>query len=128
MNKHQRFPSCGATKWFRCIAVPPLALVLISLLAAGPVFAQPYGDAAAGGRLAAMWCTNCHQIGPMPGNRASDAIPSFRAVANMPSTTALSIRVFLRTSHPTMPDLMLTEKQIDDIGSYILGLRDPPPK
>jgi len=103
-------------------------LVLVSLLAPNPVFAQSYGDAVEGGRLATMWCASCHQIGPLPGNLASDAVPSFRAVANMSSTTALSIRVFLRTPHPAMPDLMLTEDQIDDIGSYILGLRDPVPK
>ena len=32
----------------------------------------------------------------------------------------LSLRVFLRTSHATMPDLMLTPDETDEIISYIL--------
>ncbi len=72
-----------------------------------------------------MWCSSCHQIGPLASNLANDAVPSFRAVANMPSTTLLSLHAFLRTPHPAMPDLMLTEEQMDDIASYILSLRAP---
>jgi hypothetical protein len=34
----------------------------------------------------------------------------------------LSLRVFLRTPHATMPDLMLTPDETDDIISYILTL------
>ena len=75
-----------------------------------------------------MWCSSCHQIGPLASILASDAVPSFLVVANMPSTTSLSLHAFLRTPHPAMPDLMLTEEQIGDIGSYILGLRAPRPK
>ena len=128
MDKTRRFLSSVAAKSPRRLAVPLLGLVLLPLLASSPAPAQPYGDAAEGGRLATMWCASCHQIGPLPGNLASDAVPSFRAVANRPSTTALSIRIFLRTPHPAMPDLMLTDEQIDNIGSYVLGLRDPAPK
>ena len=53
----------------------------------------------------------------------SDAIPSFQAIAGMPSTTLMSIRVFLRTPHDVMPDYELTEAQIDNVGAYIIGLR-----
>ena len=38
------------------------------------------------------------------------------AIAAMPSTTALSLDVFLRTSHPTMPNLMLSDTDIWKIG------------
>ena len=77
-----------------------------------------------------MWCSNCHQVEPQSADTASDAAPSFRAIASMPSTTMLSIRAFLRTPHELMPDFRLTEAQIDDLGAYILGLagRRPGPR
>ena len=41
----------------------------------------------------------------------------------MPSTTAESLGVFLRTSHPTMPNLVLSAAERDDVIAYILSLR-----
>jgi mono/diheme cytochrome c family protein len=41
----------------------------------------------------------------------------------MPSTTALALRAFLRTPHQRMPDLHLTNQEIDDVSAYILGMR-----
>ncbi len=128
MDEARRFSSSVAARRPHRGAVPLLGLVLVSLLAPREAHAQPYGDAAEGGRLATMWCSGCHQIGPLARNLASDAVPSFRVIANMPSTTLLSLRAFLRTSHTAMPDLMLTQEQIDDIGSYILGLRPSAPE
>jgi mono/diheme cytochrome c family protein len=125
MDNARRFSSSVAARWSHRLALPFPGLVLVSLLATNPTRAQPYGDAAEGGRLTTMWCIGCHQIGPLESNLASDAVPSFRAVANMPSTTSLSLHAFLRTPHQAMPDLMLTEEQMDDIASYIIGLRAP---
>ncbi len=104
------------------------ALVLAALLSPGNGRAQPYGDADEGHRIAAMWCSGCHSIGAETKNLANDAVPSFRAVAEMPSTTSLSIQAFLSTPHAVMPDLRLTDAQIDDIGTYILSLRARAPK
>lgn len=42
----------------------------------------------------------------------------------MPSTTSMSLRAFLSTTHPVMPNFELTNGQIDDVGAYILSLRD----
>ena len=128
MDEAQRFSFSVAVKRPHRRAVPLLGLVLVCLLAPSQAPAQPYGDAAEGSRLSTMWCSSCHQIGPLTSNLASDAVPSFRVIANMPSTSLLSLHAFLRTSHTAMPDLMLTEEQIDDIGSYIMGLRPPAPE
>ena len=75
--------------------------------------------------MATTWCSGCHQVELRPGAGISDAIPSFQAVADMPATTVLSLRAFLRTSHAAMPNLELTDPQIDDLAAYILGLRAP---
>ena len=99
------------------------AMVAVAITS-GQVRAQNVGDADAGRRLATGWCSNCHQVDPGARGRGSDAIPSFASIAERSSTTALSIRAFLRTSHRNMPNFNLTETQIDDIGAYILSLRN----
>ena len=88
--------------------------------------ARACGDVDDGHRLATSWCSGCHQVEPRAQATASDAIPSFRAVAAMPSTTSMSIRAFLSTAHAVMPNFELTNQQIDDVGAYILSLKGRP--
>jgi hypothetical protein len=49
--------------------------------------------------------------------------PSFQDIANTKGMTATALRVFLTTSHPKMPNLILTPEQIADVSAYILSLR-----
>lgn len=101
-----------------------VAAFLVVLGVATPAFAQPEpGDRSAGQRLSATWCANCHRIGPGGPGPATDAAPPFRAVAAMPSTTSMSLRVFLQTPHANMPDFRLSRAEIDDVVAYILSLR-----
>lgn len=98
--------------------------LLVSILAApGMVQAQSDGDPDAGRRLATAWCSECHQMGARNSSTANDVVPSFQAIAAMPSTTAMSIRVFLSTSHEVMPNFNLSNTQIGDVTVYILSLR-----
>lgn len=99
------------------------ALMLAAGLLLWNVQAWAYGDVDDGHRLAASWCSGCHQVELRTQATASDAIPTFQAVAAMPSTTSTSIRAFLSTTHNVMPDFQLTNGQIDDVGAYILSLR-----
>jgi mono/diheme cytochrome c family protein len=105
----------------RLAVVLGLAGALVAPVAAR---AQQEGDRAAGRRLAEAWCSGCHVIGPGASGPASDAVPSFPAVARMPSTTGMSLRAFLLTPHSRMPDIQMSREQIDDITAYILSLRD----
>ncbi len=102
-------------------------MAIVMLLAAwagggGAATAQDIGDPAAGRRLAEAWCTECHAIGAktVQGVRPG---PDFVSVANRPSTTPLSLNVFLRSSHDNMPNFILTRGQADDIVAYILTLK-----
>jgi hypothetical protein len=45
-------------------------------------------------------------------------------VARLPSTTALSLRVFLRTSHADMPNIQMSEADADDLIIYILSYKE----
>jgi mono/diheme cytochrome c family protein len=92
-------------------------------LSAAPAGAQDLqGDPAAGSRLAHQVCAACHVMGDdrttVPG-----PAPTFFEVANHPTTTALGLRAFLQSPHVTMPDLILTPEETDDVISYILTLK-----
>jgi len=100
-----------------------IAVLIPMIGAAVPAAAQAPGDAEAGRRLAETWCASCHMVAPGGRGPATDATPDFAAVAAMPSTTAMSLRVFLQTPHSQMPDLHLSRPQTDDLISYILSLR-----
>ena len=97
------------------------------LLCAAAASAQDIpGNAAAGKRFSMGVCAECHMVAVgQSGLYRSDA-PPFPDIANLPSTTVLSLRVFLQTPHAkrSMPDLVLTEDQMDDVIAYILSLRN----
>ena len=56
---------------------------------------------------------------------ASQQAPPLAAVAQMHSTTSLSLHAFLLTPHPSMPNYRLAPKEVDDVVAYILSLRQP---
>ena len=103
---------------------------LVLLMVGATVFASeaalaqdPLGNAGQGEDLARAVCIDCHAIDR--GFRGTDitGAPSFQDVADMPSATPLSLRVFLRSPHLTMPNFALTDEQIDDLIAYIRSLR-----
>lgn len=99
----------------------PLLFGAILISATSPCAAQ---NRANGELIAKTWCAGCHVIdGASPSLRRSDAIPSFPAIANMTSTTAASLHVFLSTPHARMPDYNLTQREIADVSEYILSLK-----
>jgi mono/diheme cytochrome c family protein len=99
--------------------------VLIAAFLALPVsaFGQPLaGNSLKGRQTATAICATCHQTNGRPPDGAA---PSFFDVANMPSTTALSLKVFLRTSHTQMPNLIISDSDTDDLIAYIIALKEP---
>jgi mono/diheme cytochrome c family protein len=81
------------------------------------------GSAAPRGEvLAQQWCVQCHGIRTNQASANLDA-PNFADIADETSSTAYSLRVFLRTPHPTMPNFVLAADDIDDLVGYILSLR-----
>lgn len=101
--------------------------MIVAGLLAGPLssWAAQLGDAAPGEALARSWCGNCHDVNRAPRPPATDAVPSFAAIAAMPSTTSMSLRVFLQTPHAAMPDYHLERHEVDNLVAYILSLRTP---
>jgi len=98
-----------------------LTVLLGMTLAMAPARAQDSGGNATSGRaLAKAWCAECHRVEP---NAPGASVADFTEVANLPSTTALSLKVFLQSSHKDMPNLVLKPTEADDIIAYILSLK-----
>ncbi|WP_298880655.1 cytochrome c [uncultured Bradyrhizobium sp.] len=103
------------------IALSILFLVSVVHTAAGAT-RPSLRRAAEGHRLAQAWCQSCHAVDPdMSG--FFDLAPSFQAVADRNGTTALSLKVFWRTSHQDMPNLVIAPDQADMLSEYILSLK-----
>jgi cytochrome c553 len=76
-----------------------------------------------GRHLAETVCSACHKIeaysqGPGPNPNA----PNFVDISLMPSMSELAIKVFLRSPHPSMPNIILSSEEIDSIAAYIKSL------
>jgi mono/diheme cytochrome c family protein len=100
-----------------------VASCLLILPARGQVARGQTGDPSIGLRIAEANCATCHQIKPGVGPQLRESkAPSFEDISRMPSTTELSIKVFLRSSHRNMPNLILTPEEIDSVAAYILSL------
>lgn len=98
--------------------------LLTAPFAASSVAQTMNGDVKMGQELAQNWCGDCHAVDAQHAE-ARGAAPSFLSIAKMPSTTAISLHVFLQTPHERMPNLQLTKSQIDDVVAYILSLQNP---
>lgn len=81
------------------------------------------GDIQKGKSLAREVCARCHLVEVADRSDPVLGIPSFQEVAYRPSTTALSLRVFLRSPHKDMPNLVLSKDDTDAIVAYILSLK-----
>src|SRR6516162_1014406 len=96
---------------------------LVAALAATTLSAYAQdGDIAAGHSFAREACSACHVVVP----KRIFIGPGFRNIANRPGMTATALRVFLTTSHPKMPNPIVTPEQTADVIAYILSLRSKP--
>ena len=98
--------------------------LFIAVALAVPVeaLAQPDKRHSLGRQVAMELCSSCHRV--TEGQpRARQNVASFFAIANLPSTTALSLKVFLRSNHKGMPDLIVSESDSDNLIDYILSLK-----
>jgi len=97
--------------------------------------AVPTDLVARGRSLALLACTSCHVVTPdqpfPPIFRGSPRPPDFNTIANMPNTTAESLRAYLTSlpdvpplsSPPRMPNPDLTGEELDEVVAFIMSLR-----
>lgn len=102
--------------------VLPFGVAAVTLAVLIPTLAQPFGSPIAGRRIATAMCGSCHQVTAKMPIRNLFA-PTFEDIANLSSTTALSLKVFLRSNHNKMPNLIISQADTDDLIAYILSLK-----
>jgi cytochrome c len=104
----------------------PLAgsMMLISLIFAGSggLNAQQIGDIGEGRRLAQADCVQCHGVDKNAYSR-NPAAPTFDDIANIPGMTGRALIVALRTSHRSMPNIVVKDSDADNLVAYILSLK-----
>lgn len=74
-------------------------------------------------QLAQKFCTACHIISAEGSETAPVEPPSFSSIANKPGQTAERIIGALVAPHPPMPDMHLTNDEMQGIIAYLGTLR-----
>jgi mono/diheme cytochrome c family protein len=82
------------------------------------------GDLRKGFAYAEQFCSDCHNILTTDAASPNRQAPSFKKVANIPGMSLTALTVWSRTSHPTMPNLVIESADMDNLIAYILSLRD----
>lgn len=103
-----------------------VAALAAALATPGAAEAQKIGDAGEGLAYARAHCAECHGIEPAKDDFSPDAAaPDFSVVANTPGMTERALVVWLQTSHPTMPNLIIPPEARDNVIAYIMSLKVP---
>lgn len=100
-------------------------VVFASLFAAAPhgAKAQEMGRPQDGLALAQQVCAKCHAVQKQETRSPNPLAPTFTRIATTPGMTAMALSAALRTSHRTMPNLILQGDDMANISAYILSLK-----
>jgi mono/diheme cytochrome c family protein len=81
------------------------------------------GNPGFGRGLANDLCGDCHIVSPDQQFSGERLGPNLVERARDPEITELALRSYLQTTHPLMPNIMLTQQQTDDIIAYLLTFK-----
>ena len=104
-------------QWFPLLVTMPFVAGLASSAEAQT------GDPSAGAAYAQQVCAKCHAI-DRTGTSPEPTAPPFKDVANTPGMTGTALRVWLSTSHPTMPNIIVEPTDMDHVIAFILSLKE----
>lgn len=82
------------------------------------------GDARKGLAYAQKVCSGCHNVTRNDATSPHRQAPPFRKIANTPGMSVTALTVWSRTTHPTMPNLIIDPTDMDGLIAHILSLRD----
>jgi mono/diheme cytochrome c family protein len=95
----------------------------IGIIASVPVFSQDLGSAMQGHMLAETVCAECHAVEKGALRSRNIQAPKFEDIANTPGMTPMAVKVWLRSAHREMPNLVLKTDEVDDVIAYLATLR-----
>jgi len=99
-----------------------LAALLITVTA-GLVHAQDVSERLKGASFVHQICAECHAVEAGQAQSPNGQAPTFEAVAKTPGMTAIALTAILRTSHRTMPNIMLADDDLRNVIAYIMTLK-----
>jgi mono/diheme cytochrome c family protein len=100
-------------------------LAIASLLLVPAAAAQELGNAKLGHEYASQVCVECHDVEAKGEISPNPDAPSFQSVADTRGMTARALAVWMQTSHPTMPNLVIKPDDMDNVIAYIMSLKSP---
>ena len=86
--------------------------------------AADIGDARKGLTYAQNICSGCHNVLRTEAASPNKQAPPFKLIADTPGMSVTALTVWSRTSHATMPNLVIEPTDMDNLIAYILSLRD----
>lgn len=99
------------------------AAILVLVGMTQSAFAEDLGDLNRGAAIASTTCASCHAVRRGQLRSPDPMAPNFTDIATTLGMTDRALRVWLQTSHPTMPNVVLTKQERDDVVAYIMSLR-----
>ena len=115
----------GITIWARLLTMG----AVVSLICACANQTEPAqsGDAppsaALGLRYAEQSCATCHAVTAAQGQSPNPNAPSFEVIANLPGMTGTALNAWMHSPHPTMPNLIVSPADRDNVAAYLESLR-----
>ena len=102
--------------------IAALAAFLITLTT-GLVQAQDVSERLKGATFAQQICAECHAVEAGQPRSPNGQAPTFETVAKTPGMTAIALTAILRTSHRTMPNIILADDDLRNVIAYIMSLK-----
>ena len=94
-----------------------------TIVTAGLVQAQDVSERLKGATLVQQICAECHAVQAGQPRSPNGQAPTFETVAKTPGMTAIALTAILRTSHRTMPNIVLADDDLRNVIAYIMTLR-----
>lgn len=80
-------------------------------------------SAAAGLHYAQQVCAACHAVTSGQLQSPNPNAPTFEVIANLPGMTGTALNAWLHSPHPTMPNLIVSPTDRDNVNAYLESLR-----
>lgn len=100
-----------------------IIVVAVAIVVSWPAFSQEPGDMVQGQQLAQTVCAECHAVAPGAIRSPNAHAPTFESIAHMPGMTPMAVRVWLRSAHKEMPNIMLSRDETDNVIAYLASLK-----
>ncbi|MDX2204698.1 MAG: tetratricopeptide repeat protein [Hyphomicrobiaceae bacterium] len=81
------------------------------------------GSVAQGKAYAQKMCAECHNVSSSDVRSPNPRSPRFKDIANTPGMTVTALTVWSRSTHVTMPNIIIPPADLENLAAYILSLR-----